>query len=104
MTTVNVTDREGALAACDFHQAALSELKGVLTDGGYTGQPFDNAVNELLGATVKVVKRNALPTVAVIPKCWLDKSHRLYKNGRRKLNKSLKFINLAFLAVLLRRL
>lgn len=112
VTTANVTDREGALAACGFHQATLSEVKGVLTDGGYTGQPFADAVHELLGATVKVVKRNALPTFAVIPKrwvversfAWLDKCRRLWKNGERKLNTSLQFVNLAFLALLLRRL
>ncbi len=111
VTTANVTDREGALVACGFHQTALSEVNNVLTDGGYTGQPFADAVHDMLGATVEVAKRSELHTFAVIPKRWvversfagLDKCRRLWKNCERKLNTSLQFVNLAFLALLLRR-
>ncbi|RFF37447.1 IS5/IS1182 family transposase, partial [Xanthomonas nasturtii] len=35
---------------------------------------------------------------------WLEKNRRLWKNCERKLNTSLQFIHLAFLALLLRRL
>nr|WP_287399472.1 transposase [Nitrosomonas sp. H1_AOB3] len=34
---------------------------------------------------------------------WLEKSRRLWKNCERKLNTSLQFIHLAFLALLLKR-
>ncbi|MGH8032468.1 MAG: transposase, partial [Luteimonas sp.] len=34
---------------------------------------------------------------------WLEKCRRLWKNCERKLNTSLQFIHLAFLALLLRR-
>jgi transposase len=40
----------------------------VLTDGGYTGQPFADAVHEMLEATVEVAKHNGLHTFAVILK------------------------------------
>ncbi|MGD3044625.1 transposase, partial [Xanthomonas oryzae] len=34
---------------------------------------------------------------------WLEKNRRLWKNCERRLNTSLQFIDLAFLALLLRR-
>ncbi|WP_143686778.1 transposase, partial [Xanthomonas oryzae] len=34
---------------------------------------------------------------------WLEKNRRLWKNCERRLNTSLQFIHLAFLALLLRR-
>jgi len=36
-----------------------------------TGQPFADAVHNLLGATVTVAKRNELRTFAVLPKRWV---------------------------------
>lgn len=107
VTTADVTDREGAIMACRFHKTALSEVTNVLTDGGYTGQPFADAVHDTLGASVEVVKRSELHTFAVIPKrwvversfAWLEKCRRLWKNCERKLDTSLQFVNLAFLAL-----
>lgn len=112
VTTADVTDREGALMACRFDRTRLSEVNNMMTDGGYTGQRFAGAVYDILGATVEVAKRNELHTFAVIPKrwiversfAWLEKCRRLWKNCERKLNTSLQFVNLAFLALLLRRL
>jgi IS5 family transposase len=40
ITTANVTDRAGALAAFDRCAANLRSVKSVLVDAGYTGQPF----------------------------------------------------------------
>jgi len=75
------------------------------------GQPFATAVNEKLGATVQIAKRNELHIFKVIPQRWiversfacLDKCRRLWKNCERKLNTSLQFVHLAFLTLLLRR-
>ena len=53
------------------HQDSLSAVTNVLVDGGYTGQPFADAVHNLLGATVTVAKRNELRTFAVLPKRWV---------------------------------
>ena len=44
VTTANVTDRAGALAMFDHHQADLGRVQKVLVDGGYTGKPFAEAV------------------------------------------------------------
>jgi len=111
VTTANVTDRAGALAAFHVHRADLSAIKAVLADGGYTGLPFAQSVKTLLGAEVQIAKRNELHSFAVIPQrwvvepsfAWLEKCRRLWKNSERKLNSSLQFVNLAFLALLLRR-
>jgi transposase len=111
ITTAEVTDRNGALEAFDRCKPNLHSVESVLVDGGYTGQPFADAVKERLQATVQVVKRNELHTFAVLPKRWvversfgwLEKCRRLWKNCERKLNTSLQFVHLAFLALLLRR-
>jgi hypothetical protein len=61
---------------------------------------------------VQMAKRSELHTLKVMPKRWVversfawpEKHRRLWKNAKRKLNSSLQFIHLAFLALLLRRL
>ena len=112
VTTANVTDRAGALAMFDHHQAGLIRVQNVLVDGGYTGKPFAKAVQQLLGATVEVVRRGELHTFVVLPKrwvversfAWLEKCRRLWKNCERELNTSLQMVVLAFAALLLKRL
>jgi transposase len=90
----------------------LSAVTNLLVDGGYTGEKFAVAVKVLIGADVTVAKRSELHKFAVIPQrwvversfAWLEKCRRLWKNCERKINTSLQFIVLAFLAILLKRL
>jgi transposase len=111
VTTANITDRNGAIEAITKNIISLSMVKSIIVDAGYTGKPFADTVNELLGATVEVAKRSKLHTFKVIPKrwvversfAWLEKCRRLWKNTERKLNTSLQFVVLAFLVVLLKR-
>ena len=111
VTTADVTDRQGALDAIARNKDSLSSVTSILVDGGYTGLPFADAIRELTGATVQVAKRSELHTFAVIPQrwvversfAWLEKCRRLWKNTERLLNTSQQFVNLAFLALLLRR-
>ena len=113
VTTAEVTDRKGALQAIGRCKAGLGRVQSVLTDSGYTGEPFAQGVREALGehVTVQVATRSELHKFAVIPKrwvversfAWLDKNRRLWKNCERHLNTSLQFIHLAFLGLLLRR-
>ena len=111
VTTAHVTDRKGALEAMKKHTTSLSKMTHVLADGGYTGQPFADGVQEILGATVTIAKRNELHTFAVIPQrwvversfAWLEKCRRLWENCERQLNPSLQMVNLAFLVLLLKR-
>lgn len=82
-----------------------------MADGGYTGEKFADGVKLLIDAEVEVVKRNELHSFKVLPKrwivercfAWLDKCRRLWKNCERKLSTSLQMVNLAFIALLLRR-
>ena len=111
VTTAEVTDRKGALLALGRCADNLQAVQSILADGGYVGQPFAHAVEALLGAQVKIAKRSELHTFAVMPQrwvversfAWIEKCRRLWKNCERKLNTSLQFIHLAFLALLLRR-
>lgn len=114
VTTAEVTDRKGALAALARRKAALPQVRNLLCDSGYTGQPFARGVQAILGehTTVQIAKRSELHAFKVMPQrwvversfAWLEKNRRLWKNCERKLNTSLQFIHLAFLAILLRRL
>lgn len=111
VTTANVTDRAGALQAIAQARPNLQQVQNVLVDGGYSGENFAQAVQDLITAEVEVAKRSELHTFAVMPKrwvversfAWLEKCRRLWKNCERKLNTSLQFMALAFLAILLRR-
>ena len=97
VTTAEVTDRKGALAAFDRCADNLRQVTSVLADGGYSGKPFAEAVLDNLGATVQVAKRNELHTFAVMPQrwvversfAWLKKGRRLWKNCERSINTSL---------------
>ncbi len=89
----------------------LSEVKNVLVDGGYSGEPFAVEINNILGATVEVAKRSELHKFIVIPKRWvversfgwIEKSRRLWKNCERKINTSLQMVILSFIGLLVKR-
>ena len=112
VTTANVTDRDAAAQMIALNAEALSDVKKLLFDGGYTGDKFANSVKQILpNATVEVVKRNQLHTFAVLPKrwiverdfAWLDKCRRLWKNCEQYLETTRQMTILAFVALLLRR-
>ncbi|OLK78619.1 transposase, partial [Xanthomonas oryzae] len=107
------TDGEGAPEALRRCRSCLGRVKRLLCDSGSTGARFGEGVQDILGkhVTVQIAKRSELHTFKVMPKrwiversfAWLEKNRRLWKNCERRLNTSLQFIHLAFLALLLRR-
>ncbi len=111
VTTANVTDRMGAIQMYETFAPNLVNIVKVLCDGGYTGQPFADAITKLIGAQVEVAKRNELPSFAVIPKrwviertfSWLEHFRRLWKNCERKIVNTIQMTTLAFFLVLLNR-
>ena len=113
VTTAEVTDRKGALQALKRCKLSLGRVQSLLCDSSYTGKPFAQGVQEILGghATVQIAKRSELHTFKVMPKrwiversfAWLEKNRRLWKNCERWLNTSLQFVHLAFVVLLLRR-
>ncbi len=110
-TTADVTDRMGAIQMYEQFAPNLAAIIKVLCDGGYTGQPFADAIMQLLKAEVEVAKRNELHTFTVIPKrwivertfAWLEHFRRLWKNCERLLHNTLQLTTLAFVALLLKR-
>ena len=71
VTTAEVTDRKGLLAALTLHKKSLSDVKNVLADSGYTGKPFAESVKDILGASVEIAKRSELHKFAVMPQRWV---------------------------------
>ena len=111
VTTANVTDRKGALEMYEHYPELKESIEAILTDGGYTGEKFQKAIQKLLHAEVQVAKRLELHQFQVIPKrwiversfAWLQKYRRLFKNVERKLETSKQMVVLGFLAVLIKR-
>ncbi|BAE67639.1 ISXo3 transposase orfB [Xanthomonas oryzae pv. oryzae MAFF 311018] len=87
VTTAEVTDRQGALEALKRCRSGLGRVKRLLCDSGYTGDPFAEGVQDILGkhVTVQIAKRSELHTFKVMPKrwsversfAWLEKNRRL---------------------------
>jgi transposase len=112
VTAANVTDRAGAIEMVKKSKQNLISVTKMLVDGGYTGNPFRDAMKEILNAEVEVVKRSELHTFAVIPKrwvverslSWLEKCRRLWKNCERLVSSSIGMVQLAFIRILLKRI
>ena len=109
-----MTDRDGAVRMISRYSDVtdcLDSLKKIMTDGGYTGEKFAEAIKSVCGAEVEVVKRNELHAFKVLPKRWivertfgwLDKCRRLWKNCERLLHNTLQMIFLACIRLLLAR-
>jgi len=111
VTRANVTDRSGAIEMITLNLENLSCVRKFLVDGGYSGENFANAVKELCGADVEVVKRDELHKFVVLPKRWvverafgwLDKARRLWKNCEHSLHNSCQMVVFAFIALLIKR-
>lgn len=111
VTTANVTDRQGAVAMLESYQPYLTQVLNILVEGGYSGEKFAQEVLRIIAATTEVGKRNALHTFAVLPQRWvversfgwLEKCRRLWKNCERFLASSRAMMQVAFIALVLRR-
>lgn len=107
VTTAEVADRQGVLQAMGRCKAGFGRLQSVLADSGYTGKLFAQGEH----VTMQIAKRSELHIFAVIPKrwlversfAWLEKNRRWWKSCERRLNTSLQFVYVAFLALTLRR-
>jgi transposase len=89
----------------------LSEVTNVLLDGAYSSERFAELVWQILGTRVEVIKRSERHPFAVLTQrcvvehsfAWMEKCRRSWKNCERKLQTSLQWVALAFLALFLRR-
>lgn len=111
ITAANITDRNGAITIFEKYEKDLNLVEKVLADGGYTGKPFEEKIEEILNATVEIAKRSELHKFKVIPKrwvversfAWLEKSKRLYKNCERLLTSSIGMMQMGFIRILIKR-
>lgn len=111
VTTANISDKAGTLTMLERQKENLTEVQSFLCDGSYDGEPFAEAVKELLGATVQIAPRNKEKRFVVIPKrwiveryfAWLEKYRRLWKNCERSLHSSSQMVVLAFISIFLKR-
>lgn len=71
VTTANISDKAGALEMLENNKPSLCCVINFLCDGGYVGKPFADAVKEMTGAGVEIVKRNELHQFVVLPKRWV---------------------------------
>jgi transposase len=71
VTAANVTGRQGAAGMMRQNPENLSDVQKFIAGGGYSGEPFAQAVKDLCGAEVEVVKRNEQHEFAVLPKRWV---------------------------------
>ncbi len=111
ITKADTTDRNGAIEMFIATSGNLTKVQNMLVDSGYSGENFANAVKQILGCTVEVVKKSDLHTFKVMPKrwivertfAWLEKNRRLWKNCELKLSTSKQMTVLALLALVLKR-
>ncbi len=84
VSTAEVTNRKAlrALARC---KPNLMQVKSVVCDSGYLGQPFAQGVCDTLGeqVTVQIAKRSDLHTFKVMPKRWVVKRSFAWLADRR---------------------
>jgi transposase len=110
-SVANITDRDGAVTIVENAKEVLSDVKNTLADRGHSGDKFAAKINEIIGATVEVVKRNELHKFVVLSKrwvversfAWLEKYRRLWKNCERKINTILQMVVMAFIRLMLKR-
>ncbi len=69
VTTAELTGRKGALAARERCKRGVSRVQSLLCESGYTGQPFVQGVQEILGGhtTVQIAKSSELHTSRSCP-------------------------------------
>ena len=111
VTAANIDDRKGIPEMMSVYRSGLSRILKVLGDGGFTGENFETAVRELLGAVVEIAKRSDLHKFVVIPKRWIvertygwpDKYRRFWKNCERYTDTLEQLVVVAFIRLILRR-
>ncbi|MDR0691037.1 MAG: transposase [Streptococcaceae bacterium] len=59
VTTANISDKAGAIEMFDHDQAFLPNVKNILCDGSYIGQPFAGKIRNILDCPVEIVKRSS---------------------------------------------
>ena len=86
MNEANASERLGAIAIATQVKEKLARTKIVWVDGGYSGETFAEAIKEICGATVEVVKRNS-KEFEILPHRWIVERSFGWLNRYRRMSK-----------------
>jgi transposase len=110
----DIQDRDGGVVLMASLFGLFPFLLKLYADGGYQGEPFQNALRKALAqVTVDIVKRSdrasgfvVLPRRWVVERtfAWLNRCRRLAKDWENLNQKALAFLRLASIRLMLRRL
>ena len=110
----DLQDRDGAVVLMASLFGLFSFLVKLYADGGYQGEPFQNAIRKVLAqVTVEIVTRSdrargfvVLPRRWIVERtfAWLNRCRRLAKDWENLNSRALTFLRLASIRLMLRRL
>jgi transposase len=109
----NVQDRDGARLVLDRRTRRLFPfIERIYADAAYQGPRMARTIARTGTWKLEIVKRNDLHRFVVLPKrwivertlAWISRCRRLAKDFERHARKSVAFIRLAMIRIMLRRL
>jgi putative transposase len=86
VTEGNASERVGALMVLAEAEDKVTELQLLWVDQGYRGQNFSEAVEQICGAKVEVIKRTQ-KEFEILPKRWIVERTFGWFNWYRRLSK-----------------
>ncbi|EGJ34360.1 transposase [Moorena producens 3L] len=88
VTEANMSERLGAVVVFNESKEALSKLKVVWVDQGYSGKNFAHAVKQVCGESVQVeVIERKSKEFKILPKRWIVERTFGWLNRFRRLSK-----------------
>ena len=110
----DLQDRDGGVVLMASLFGLFPFLVKLYADGGYQGEPFQNAIRKVLAqVTVEIVTRSdrargfvVLPRRWIVERtfAWLNRCRRLAKDWENLNSRALTFLRLASIRLMLRRL
>ncbi|HVI89645.1 MAG TPA: IS5 family transposase [Dongiaceae bacterium] len=108
----DVQDRDGAAAVLRQARRSFPFIERIYADGGYQGPKMAKVVAKTGAWKLEIVKRSDLHRFVVLPKrwivertfAWISQCRRLSKDFERHARKSIAFIRLAMIRIMLRRI
>ena len=108
----DIQDRDGAAAVLRQARRTFPFIERIYADGGYQGAKMAATIATTGTWKLEIVKRSDLHRFVVLPKrwivertfAWISNCRRLAKDFERHASKTVAFIRLAMIRIMLRRL
>jgi len=109
----NIQDRDGAVIAIKDLQESYSTVTHLFADGGYAGEKLANAIHEIDGPSIEIVKRSdqAKGFVVIARRwvvertfAWLNRCRRLAKDWETSISSSEAWLLIASIRQISRRI